>query len=155
MNLFSDIIVDEYVEWKKANPNNFTWWNYINIKADINIALAFAKFFSPEIIEHEGCLLLKDKFSIELFNSWKKECNKDKNSIEKMMNLYQLSDFFHININDNIGNEYTQKLLALGNVLKHYWTVNFKYYYPSKSISVEVFKENDEEYFITVFESLK
>ncbi|MCR3759764.1 hypothetical protein KYB31_12350 [Clostridium felsineum] len=56
MGLFKDTIIEEYKIWKEANPNNFTWWNYVNMKADITTALAFGGFFYGELIEHDGCI---------------------------------------------------------------------------------------------------
>lgn len=150
MELFDDKLVEEYTEWKNVNPDNFSWWNFVNMKANLDTALAFAKFFSPEIVSVEGYFLLKDKFSKELFESWKKECNCNKTSVEKMMNLYQLRDFFHIN------NEYTEnedeKIKTLGEVLQFFWEMSFKNRYPSKQIKVEILEEDDGELFITVYE---
>jgi len=150
MVLFDDGLIKEYVEWKNANPDNFSWWNFVNMKADLDVALAFAKFYSPEVINIEGYFLLKDKFSKKLFEFWKKECNNSKIDVEKMMNIYQLKDFFHINAQDieNID----EKLKALGNVLKFFWEMSFSRRYPNKQVKVEVFEENDGELFITVYE---
>lgn len=149
MELFDDNLIKEYTEWKDANLDNFSWWNFVNMKANLDLALAFAKFFSPEIVIVDGYFLLKDKFSKELFESWKKACSYNKTSVEKMMNLYQLRDFFHIN------NEYTenedQKIKTLGKVLQFFWEMCLKNRYPSKQIKVEILEEDDGELFITVY----
>lgn len=147
--MFNDDLIAEFQEWKGANPN-FTWWSYINLKADLQTALGFAKFFSPELIENDGCLILKDKYEEELFVSWSENCNGDKTAIEKMMNLYELSDFFHINRNEAEDEE--AQINALGEVLKHFWSMAFKQKYSSRNIVVEVFKEFDDQLFITVYE---
>ena len=44
MNLFNDDLIKEYQEWKKANPNSFNWGSDVNLKADLQTALGFAKF---------------------------------------------------------------------------------------------------------------
>ena len=147
MNLFNDNIIKEYQEWENANQNNFSWWNFVNMKADLDIALAFAKFYCPEIIEVEGCYLLKDKFNQEIFNSWKVKCSGNKQCIEKMMNLYQLRDFFHINQKDYN----KEKNIALGEVLTFFWTASFEKRYPNEVFRVEIYEETDEELFITVY----
>ena len=59
------------------------------------------KVFYPDIIEVDGCFLLKDKYSSKIFKGWKKDCNNNKTDIEKMMNLYEVGDFFHINRNED------------------------------------------------------
>lgn len=149
-NLFEENIISEYNEWKNANPNNFNWWKYVNVKADLQTALGFAKFFYPDIIEVEGCFLLKDKYNTEIFNGWKKCCNNAKTEIEKMMNLYEVADFFHINRTE--GEDEEIQIIALGNVLKYLWTLGFKDRFPNKKINVDVFQENDGALFITVYE---
>ena len=68
--------------------------NFVNMKADIDTALGFAKFYSPELLEIEGYCLLKDKFSPNVFEGWKRSCQNNKECVEKMMNIYQIRDFF-------------------------------------------------------------
>lgn len=152
VELFNDDIVIEYVEWRNANPENFSWWNFVNLKSDLQTALGFAKFFYPDIIEIDGCFLLKDKYCPDIFKSWKKECNNNKTDIEKMMNLYEVGDFFHINKSYD-ENEETQ-VIALGNTLKHLWLLSFKDRFPNRKINVKVFEEYDGALFITVYEIL-
>jgi len=151
--LFDDNIVNEYIEWKNANPETFTWWSFINIKSDLQTALGFSKFFYPDIIEVEGCFLLKAKYSTAKFESWKKDCNNDKTNIEKMMNLYEVGDFFHINRNEE-ENEDIQ-IIALGDILKRFWSLSFKDRFPDRKINVSVFQEDDGALFITVYELLE
>jgi len=150
--MFKDELINEFIEWKKVNPQNFGWWNYVNLKSDLQTALGMARFFYPDVIERDGCLLLKDKFSQEIYESWKIECNNEKTCIEKMMNLYQLRDFFHINTQDD-GNLESQ-IKVLGDVLSLFWGMSFKNRFPGRSIKVNVFEENDGELFITVFEEI-
>lgn len=138
------------MDWKNANPDNFSWWNYVNLKADLKTALAFAKFFCPELILVEGCIILKDKFNQNNFNLWKEKCHNKKIEIEKMANLYQISDFFHINMNND--DNYYEQLKALGKVLQHYWHISFKEQFPDKNIVVKVFTEYGDDIFITVYE---
>jgi len=152
MNLFNDELIREYQEWKKANPNSFNWWSYVNLKADLQTALGFAKFFSPQLLEVDGCLILKDKFQKELLESWKEQFKDDKTSIEKMMNLYEVNDFFHINRNENEDED--AQVQVLGEVLKHFWSMTFKQNFPKRNIAVHVFKEYDEQLFITVYEEV-
>jgi hypothetical protein len=149
MGLFEDDLVEEYMDWKKANPNNFSWWKYVNIKADLQTALGFAKFFFPDVIEVEGCFLLKDKFQEDIYNEWKSRCNNAKICIEKMMNLYEVKDFFHINKQDDENEE--EQIKVLGDVLQMFWLMSFKHRYPNRNIKVSVFEEFDE-LFITVYE---
>ena len=149
--LFNDEINREFMEFKDVNEGKFTWWSYVNMKSDIKTALGFAKFFYPDVLEVEGCFLLKDKFSEKHFEMWKKECKGNKFNIEKMMNLYQVRDFFHINVEED-GN-FEEQIQALGEVLKIFWSLSFKNRFPKRKIIVRVFEEEDGELFITVYEN--
>lgn len=152
MKVFSDDLIEEYVDWEKANPNNFTWWSYVNMKADITTALAFSKFFYAELMEIDGYILLKDNFNLDRYLGWKKFCKNDKNPIERAMNTYEVRDFFHINTNyddDNI----EEQIEALGEMLKFFWSLSFKQQFPDRNIVVELYEE--EVLCITVFENVK
>ena len=93
MNLFKDDVVSEYQKWKKVNPNNFSWWNFINMKADLDTALAFAKFYCPEIIEIEEIIIdepLEPKELVDLdfskhksAQNWRLEQEKEKKKKDK------------------------------------------------------------------------
>lgn len=150
INLFEDALITEYVKWKDANPDNFSWWNFVNMKVDLDTALAFAKFYCPDIIMIDGCFILKDKFSKILYDAWKADCKGDKMNIEKMMNIYAIRDFFHINFTESDNDD--DKIVALGHVLKFFWDMSFKQRFPDKLINVDVFEDDDEEMFITVYE---
>lgn len=149
--MFNDEINGEFMEFKDVNEGKFTWWSYVNMKSDIKTALGFAKFFYPDVLEVEGCFLLKDKFSEKHFEMWKKECKGNKFNIEKMMNLYQVRDFFHINVEED-GN-FEEQIQALGEVLKIFWSLSFKNRFLKRKIIVRVFEEEDGELFITVYEN--
>ncbi|WP_310552148.1 hypothetical protein [Paenibacillus glufosinatiresistens] len=149
MELFPEDSIREFVEWKAANPTHFTWWNYLNVKSDLQTALAFARFYYPEIIETEGYFLLKDKFNLEVFKGWKSECNNDKRSVEKMMNLYEVKDFFHININPN--EDLIGQTRWLSEVLQLFWSMSFVHRYPGRRINVHIFDDKGSR-FITVYE---
>jgi hypothetical protein len=76
----------------------------------------------------------------------------EKTCIEKMMNLYQLRDFFHRNTQDD-GNLESQ-IKVLGDVLTLFWSMSFRNRFPGRSIKVKVFEETDGESFITVYEEI-
>lgn len=151
--MFDDHVNGEYTEFRDANEGNFTWWSYVNMKSDLKTALGFARFFYPDIIEVEGCFLLKDKFSEKYFDLWKKECRENKLNIEKMMNLYQVRDFFHMNADEDENVE--EQIQALGKAIKLLWSLSFKDRFPSREIVVSLFEEDDAELFVTVYEDEK
>ncbi|MFW5437483.1 hypothetical protein [Paenibacillus apiarius] len=149
MELFPDELISEFNEFKNANSNNFSWWNYVNMKSDLQTALAFAKFYYPDIVEVQGYFLLKDRYQEDLLQKWIADCDSEKIAVEKMMNLYELKDFFHINVNED-ENE-PEQVVILGNILKLFWTMSFKQRFPDKNIAVEIYEEWDS-LFITVYQ---
>lgn len=149
-SLFEDSLVEEFTEFQNCN-DFFTWHRFVNMKADIDTALGFAKFFCPDIIIVDGCFLLKDRYNPEIFNRWKQECS-NKTDIEKMMNLYELEDFFVTN--SNFDEHYTEKALKLGEILKMFWGVSFRERFKDREIVVELISEYNE-HFITVYEKAR
>ena len=87
------------------------------------------------------------------FDLWKRECERNKTEVEQMMNLYQVSDFFHINRVEAENME--EQIAALGQALQMFWSLSFANRFPSRAISVPLWKESDGELFITVFEQVQ
>jgi len=135
--------------YKKANHKSFSWWNYVNMKSDIQIELGFAKFFYPEIIEIDNCIFIKDNFSSERYEQWKVVCN-DKKTLEKAINSYEIKEFFHMNT-DFEDKNINEQIQALGNILKKIWTLGFNERFPDMNIVVDII-EDDESLYITVFQ---
>ena len=54
-SLFEDSLIEEFTEFQNSN-DFFTWHSFVNMKADIDTALGFAKFFCPDIIIVDECL---------------------------------------------------------------------------------------------------
>ena len=153
MEIFNERIVPEYVEWKEANKESFTWWNFVNMKSDIQLALGFAKFFYPEVIIKDDCFLLKDNFNESRYQGWKKDCNGNKQQIETMMNMYGVDNFFENNSDFN--NQFIDdRIEALAKALKLFWSMSFKERFPEKNIIVDIFDYSDETN-ITVYEAHK
>ena len=147
--MFDDNLIQEYTQWKQGNKDSFTWWNYVNMKADLDLALGFARFYCPDVVIAEDCFILKDRYREDTFQAWKKEC-QNKTEVEKMMNLYELADFFHIHTKAD--EHYDEKITVLGNILQFFWTMSFKERFPERNIVVSVFDDFDGEHFITVYQ---
>lgn len=140
-------LINEYAEYKKVNGERFNWWSYVNMKSDVQTALGFVKLFYPDIVEVEGYFIIKDRFNQRVFNQWK-EREKNKSVVEKMVNLYEVKDFFHINTNENENLE--KQLLVFGEALKHFWKQSFVERFPTRNIQVALFEEYGD-LFITVY----
>ncbi|QKX03576.1 hypothetical protein HN014_01150 [Aquimarina sp. TRL1] len=131
----------DFKDFEKVNDD----WNvekYLNFSYDINAAIAFSKLYFPTFIEYRGCIVLESRFDEGVFEDWYKEFNGEIKQIEKMCNLYELKDLFHINSpNQSIG-----KIKELGKSLKISWEQNLKILFPNKDIEVSLIDENDSCY---------
>lgn len=91
-------VVEEYIKKNKESNGSYDWWEFLNEKSDLPTSLAFAKLFWPEIIEVEGCYVLKNRYEPKLFNDWKANLDLDFTALEKITNVYEIGDFFTENI---------------------------------------------------------
>jgi hypothetical protein len=149
LDIDKNVLID-YQDFDKVNEN----WHigsYLNMNYDLNAAVAFSKLFFPDFIEIEGCIILAIRYDKEVFKQWQKELKGNTSEVEKMCNLYELKDFFHINIKDDQNENYYEKALDyLGMSLKNSWDINLSKLYPDRKFKVEVFEEYDSK-FITLF----
>ena len=155
-NLFNDNIVKEFSVRKEESNGIFDWWDFISEKSDLPTSLGFAKFFCPDIIEVEGCFLLKNRYNARNFSEWKNEEGLNPTELEKITNLYEVTDFFPTNT--DITN-YSEMIDALGEILKYFWGLTLRDRYPNIKFVVDLFEEyeyeiDDKEYaslYITVY----
>ena len=146
---FSENLLKDYSDFEKVNDN----WNmlsYLNYNFDLNAAIAFSKLYFPDFVEHEDCVILSFLFRSENFREWFEEFNGNIRETEKMCNLYEIKDFFHINSNE-VDKE-TLKVFA--NILSTTWRINLGKLYPSKCFKIDVFEEYESLY-ITFYQDLK
>ncbi|URZ16190.1 hypothetical protein [Clostridium felsineum] len=59
------------------------------MKADITPLLAVGSFFYGKLIEHDGCIFLKDNFSLERYNGWKTFLKNNKKIIKSNRKSYE------------------------------------------------------------------
>ncbi len=139
---FDYSVLKGYSAFDKVNKD----WNilsYLNHRYDANAALAFSKFYFPDFVEVRGCIVLSFLYNQETFDSWFKELKGEVAQVEKMANLYELKDYFHINSDDQVN------LDSLGQVLKRCWEINLSLLYPDRSVQVNTFEEYGSK-FITL-----
>ena len=149
LDINKNILID-YQDFDNVNEN----WNigsYLNTFYDINSAIAFAKLYFPDFIEEKNCVILSLRYDKGIFEQWHKESKGNVSEIEKMCNLYELKDFFHINpIEFNSEEEYQKVIDVLGEVLKKSWDINLKLLYPNNQFKVVIFEEYESK-FITFY----
>jgi len=143
-------ILKDYSSFEMVNDK----WDigaYLNTFYDLNAAIAFSKLFYPDFVETRGCVIISMRYDRENFESWYNECQGEISEIEKMCNLYEIKDLFHINpVEFNIEEGYSRAINILGDILKKSWDINLKLLYPDKRFNVDVFEEYDSTY-ITLY----
>ncbi len=138
-------IFSDFVEFENVN-NDWSIEKHLNFNYDIDAAILFSRLYFPEFIEVKNCILLKERYNVDNFEGWFDELKGDIREVEKISNLYEIKDLFHIN-DDSITSE---KLLLLGDILKRVWKINLDLLFPSKKVDVYVFKEGEDIY-ITLY----
>ncbi len=142
-NLFS-----EFKDFETVN-DDWSIEKHLNFNYNIDDAILFSRLYFPEFIEHKKCIILKERYDKEIFEQWFDEFDGDISKIERMSNLYEVKDLFHIN-NDNISES---KINHLSLLLKKIWQINLDLLFPNRQIKVNVFKE-DDDIFITLYSEL-
>lgn len=140
-------LLKDYQLFEKANSGSWNILSYLNFKYDIDAALGFSKFFLPDFIVHKNCLVLSFLFNEEIFDAWYSDTEGDRVKIEKMCNLYEVKDFFHIN-SDIEHKDFESKIFALSSILKYSWQMVLDDLYPNRYIVDTFF---DYSHFITIY----
>lgn len=90
-------ILPIFEKYKKDNESwipDFDTWSYLNLRADFDLAAAFAKLFWPDFVEVDGCVLLQREYSPEAFAEWMERFDGDRRAVESMLNHVHISDLF-------------------------------------------------------------
>lgn len=137
-------ILKEYQDLEALNPDKWNIGEYLNLKFDLNAAIAFSKLYFPDFVEREGCILLGFTYNEETFKQWYEIFNGDIPAIESKCNLYEIADYFLLNrpVDDSL-NSYNQAIDEFSKLLKTSWEINCKILFPDRGIIVEVFDEYD------------
>lgn len=95
-NLHLDVsLLPIYQEYKSVEGNQeLSLWNYLGMRADYDLAVAFSKLFWPDFIEIDNCVLLSEAYDPTHFNKWKEHFQGDGPRIEAAVNRTRLDDLF-------------------------------------------------------------
>ncbi|WP_214848590.1 hypothetical protein [Exiguobacterium sp. s138] len=150
--MFPEELNKEYMKIKETNPT-FDWWSYMNFSFSSLDALAFLRFFNPEMIEKDGCYFLKDGASHSSYKTWKEELGDDLTSIEKLINLYEPYDFFStrdMQLDQFDDDEWESVFDHFSEGLQAQWQMSLNARYPDIPFKVDLFEEHDNVY-LTVY----
>ena len=135
-------LLKEYIVLKDLNPDNWDIGEYLNLKYDMNAALAFSKLFFPDFIEKKGCVILALRYDENIFEDWYKHFNGNTSEVERMCNNYVVMNYFHLNRSIDESPELHNMLIdEFAKALKKSWEINCKLLFPDKKIYVDVLDE--------------
>jgi hypothetical protein len=134
--------MSEFQQWKKANGDDFSIWDYLSGVANVEVALAFTTLFWPDFVEYDGGIFLAESFNQEIYEQWKAELGNDIAAIERVMNHQHIDDLLPGAENVGIDN-----LFALGKVIKQMWENRLKSCYPKRNYQAFC---NKDEYTVVV-----
>ena len=134
--------MSEFQQWKKANGDDFSLWDYLSGVANVEVALAFTKLFCPDVVEHDGGIFLSETFNQEIYEQWKAELENDITAIEQVMNHQHIDDL--LPGADRVG---IDNLFYLGQVIRQMWENHLKARYPKQDFQVSC---NHDEYTVVV-----
>jgi hypothetical protein len=94
---FDTDLLPIFQQYKQENQSwipDFDVWSYLNLRADFDLAAAFAKMFWPDFIEVDGCVFLQRNYSPENFADWMERFEGDRREVESMINHVHIWDLF-------------------------------------------------------------
>lgn len=138
-----------YQQWKQANGNDFSLWDYIFGVGNVEIALAFSKLFWPDFIEYDRGIFLAETFNPQICEEWKAKLENDINAVEKVMNHIHLEDILPEAEKVEIEN-----IFYLGQVLSQMWESRLKLLYPNQCFQVEC-NRDDSTVIVTFYRKVK
>jgi hypothetical protein len=87
-------LLKDYNDIKNLNPNNWDISSYLNLKYDINAAIAFSKLYFPDFIEKENCIILGFRYNEAIFTEWYKHYKGEISEVERTCNRYDINGLF-------------------------------------------------------------
>lgn len=138
--------MSNYQEWKQANGNEFSLWDYLAGVANVEVALAFTKLFFPDVVEYEGGIFLSEAFNQEIYEQWKAKLGTDIAAIERVINHQHVDDI--LPGADKVGIE---NLSYLGHKIKQMWEYHLNSLYPNR---IQVLCNQDEDTVVVTFHQI-
>ncbi|MEQ8970618.1 MAG: hypothetical protein RIE73_09505 [Coleofasciculus sp. C1-SOL-03] len=139
--------MSNFQQWKQANGDDFSLWDYLGGVANIEVALAFTKLFLPDVVEHEGGIFLLETFHLETYKQWQAKLADDLAAIEQVMNHQHIDDLLPGSECVGIDN-----LFYLGQLIKQMWANHLKSLYPQRSFKVSC--DRDEYTVVVTFHQM-
>ncbi len=125
-----------FQQWKQEHTSwipDFGFWNYLNLRADADLAAAFTKLFWPDFVEVDGCVLLARSYDPENFAHWMQHLQGNRRDVESQLNHTHIGDLF---LNHRPGDGFSSELWDyLGKMLCIMWKHAVQEAYPDKQFA--------------------
>ena len=121
-------------------------WALLGAQGGAELAVAFSSLFWPDLVEVDGCVLLRERYDPSRFQDWWLELDGDRSRIERVINhvhLWDLFDFDREDLPDETIND-------LARVLASTWRCALQNRFPHRTFEVRLILEDPEEYGPTI-----
>lgn len=85
-------LLPDYSALREEVKGEFSLANYIELRGNHELTAAMAQLFWPDFVVWRGCVLRKDAFHAESFDTWWQHTNGDTTTIERVINLVHVHD---------------------------------------------------------------
>jgi len=141
-NLFDLTMLHGYKKMKsELGKPDLRIWEYLNYKADFELAFVFSKLFWPDFMQVDGCILLVEQYDPKSFEMWKQKFNGDCKKIESIINHIHIYDLF---LNCETEGFDITLLENLGQILLKCWGCALRELFPDKQFHFQYSTEPEE-----------
>lgn len=139
-------LLPDYSKTRAEASFDYSIINYIESKATMEMAVAFARLFAPEFVSHRGCVIRLDGFDAEVFEKWWNTTGGDPRAIELAMNLVHIPDLIPSDTSDLDD----RVIDYLGETLAALWQCRVNSLFPKSGLVARYEKASDDRSAATV-----
>lgn len=144
-------LIPELQDWN--NGQGIDLDGYLSCIGNYELAIAFAHFFWPTFVEHDGCIL-NGAPDPKNYLDWKAATNDNKTSIEALLNHVHILDLF-LNVEQPPTRD---QIIYLGRQLQSMWSAKLKLDFPGRNFTVTFSDDCGDdlvEYQVTFYQTPK
>jgi hypothetical protein len=130
--------MQELSAWNDGNGIDLESW--IGCMGNFNLATGYSAIFWPNFVLFED-YILREGFDAESLRRCEKTGNRDKSSIEWVINHLHITDI-HYNDRENASEEV---IVFLGNILKEVYETKLRAQFPDRPCEVEFYEPEDRK----------
>jgi len=126
-------------EWQSLVERPFSLSDLLKQDGNLDLAVAFAQLFWPTFTEIDGCILRKEQYDPDSFQSWMHSTNGDRRQIESVLNHLHIYDLFQ---NDR---EYSLEVYEyVAEILRRTWRAALSEQFPDRRFIFHYATEPDD-----------